>query len=97
MTTISDDEEARPLLGNKEDFVIEGGANSNWINENTSSPSSPSTSNAIGGFLFSLFAAALFVINGILVQYFSLSSVDTVIVRSLLQIVLLGVLIKIKG
>ena len=51
----------------------------------------------IFGSCLMLFASTIFTINGILVQHFKLDSVDTVFVRSILQISFLGILIKLKG
>ena len=50
-----------------------------------------------GGFCLALLASSIFTFNGILVQYYKLNSVDTVTVRSVIQILVLGVMLTYKG
>ena len=93
----SNDAEDSPLLRDKVNSSIEEEETSNLENEDTEGDSDVSTRNMIVGFLLSLLAATIFVINGIIIQYFTLNSVDTVAVRSFLQICFLGIFLKIKG
>ena len=50
-----------------------------------------------GGFCLALLASLIFTFNGILVQYYKLNSVDTVTVRSVFQILVLGAILTYKG
>ena len=50
-----------------------------------------------GGFCLALLASSIFTFNGILVQYYKLNSVDTVTVRSVFQILVLGAILTYKG
>ena len=50
-----------------------------------------------GGFCLALLASSIFTFNGILVQYYRLNSVDTVAVRSVFQILVLGAILTYKG
>ena len=50
-----------------------------------------------GGFCLALLAFSIFTFNGILVQYYNLNSVDTVTVRSVFQILVLGAVLTYKG
>ena len=50
-----------------------------------------------GGFCLALLASSIFTFNGILVQYYKLNSVDTVTVRSVFQILVLGGILTYKG
>ena len=49
------------------------------------------------GFSLGFLASTIFTINGIIVQYFELNAVDTVTIRSILQITILGVILKKRG
>ena len=91
--------DAEPSLPHKDKgkSSVKEEENSNLENEKKESGSTVSTRNMIVGFLLSLFATTTFVINGIIIQYFTLNSVDTVAVRSFLQICFLGIVIKMKG
>ena len=51
----------------------------------------------LGGFCLALLASSIFTFNGILVQYYKLNSVDTVTVRSVFQILVLGAILTFKG
>ena len=50
-----------------------------------------------GGYCLALLASSIFTFNGILVQYYKLNSVDTVTVRSVFQILVLGAVLTFKG
>ena len=93
----SNDAEPSPPHKDKGKSSVKEEENSNLENEKKESGSTVSTRNMIVGFLLSLFATTTFVINGIIIQYFTLNSVDTVAVRSFLQICFLGIVIKMKG
>ena len=56
-----------------------------------------SRSQKLGGFCLALLASSIFTFNGILVQYYKLNSVDTVTVRSVFQILVLGAILTYKG
>ena len=56
-----------------------------------------SRSQKFGGFCLALLASSIFTFNGILVQYYKLNSVDTVTVRSVFQILVLGAILTYKG
>ena len=56
-----------------------------------------SRSQKFGGFCLALLASLIFTFNGILVQYYKLNSVDTVTVRSVFQILVLGAILTYKG
>ena len=49
------------------------------------------------GVSLALLASLIFTCNGIIVQYFKLDSVDVIAVRSVLQIMVLALILKMRG
>jgi uncharacterized protein with PQ loop repeat len=83
------------LIENEDAFTEE--ERSPLLNGDSKTKNTTSIREIIFGFALRFLACTIFTINGILVQYFELDSVDTVTVRSILQILFLGILIKVKG
>ena len=96
-TKDSNIEQTQPFLEEEHlQNVLEGPSNKSEEDKSiTRNNSSYCTS--IVGFCLGLLASTIFTINGMLVQYFELDAVDTVAVRSIFQVVFLGIVIKLKG
>ena len=71
--------------------------NTNSKYEKTTEKGNESFNRTIKGFIYAVIASSIFTVNGTLVKHFKLDYVNTICLRSFFQIVVLGVMIKLKG
>ena len=96
-TKDSNIQQTQPLLEDERLKNVSEGPNNKSEHDKPITRNNSSFCNSIVGFSLGLLASTIFTINGMLVQYFELDAVDTVTVRSILQVVFLGIVIKLKG
>ena len=96
MRSLSTDE-TKNILTNKEGYTTIMIGKKNSKDDIPPNKNNSSARRKITGLSLSLVASVIFVVNGILVQYFALNAVDTVGIRSIFQVVFLGIFMKIKG
>ena len=96
-TTISNKNKIQTLRVNEKENLISSKLKDEWDYEKSIEKKNSALCETSIGFSLGLLASTIFTINGIIVQYFELDAVDTVTVRSIFQITLLGIILKIRS